>query len=130
MMTEPVNLQKTLQSFSEPWSPRIVAQLNDYDVRVAKFRGEYVWHSHLDTDELFIVVAGRLTIHLREGGVERLVTLRQGDVYVVPRGTEHKPVSDAESHILMVEPTGTLTVGDTHEEIPDDVDVTTGHHLD
>ncbi|KAB1989009.1 cupin domain-containing protein [Streptomyces triticiradicis] len=129
MMTEPVNLQKTLDSFTELWSPRIVAQFNDYDVRVAKFHGEYVWHAHQDTDELFLVVAGRLVIHLRENGVERFVTLQTGDTYVVPRGMEHKPVSDAESHILMVEPTGTLTVGDTHEEIPDHVDATTGHHI-
>ncbi|WP_406839910.1 cupin domain-containing protein [Streptomyces sp. AHU1] len=129
MMTEPVNLQKTLDSFTELWSPRIVAQFNDYDVRVAKFHGEYVWHAHQDTDELFLVVAGRLVIHLRENGVERFVTLQAGDTYVVPRGMEHKPVSDVESHILMVEPTGTLTVGDTHEEIPDHVDATTGHHI-
>ncbi|MEU2264773.1 cupin domain-containing protein [Streptomyces sp. NPDC019645] len=129
MMNEPVNIQKTLDSFSELWSPRIVAQFNDYDVRVAKFHGEYIWHSHRDTDELFLVVSGRLVIHLREAGAERSVTLEQGDTYVVPRGTEHKPVAEAESHILMVEPTGTLTVGDTHEEIPDHVDATTGHRL-
>ncbi|MFD3681722.1 cupin domain-containing protein [Streptomyces sp. NPDC058613] len=129
MMSEPVNIHKTLDSFSELWSPRIVAQFNDYDVRVAKFHGEYLWHSHQDTDELFIVAAGRLVIHLREDAVERFVTLRQGDTYVVPRGTEHKPVSDEESHIIMIEPTGTLTVGDTHEEIPDYVDATTGHRV-
>lgn len=130
MMTEPVNLQKTFDSFSALWSPRIVAQFNNYDVRVAKFHGEYVWHAHGETDELFLVVAGRLVIHLREGGTERFVTLHPGDTYVVPRGMEHKPVSDKESHILMVEPTGTLTVGDTHEEIPDYVDATTGQHID
>ncbi|MFI6004504.1 cupin domain-containing protein [Streptomyces sp. NPDC051366] len=129
MMTGPVNIQKTLDSFSELWSPRIVAQFNGYDVRVAKFHGEYLWHSHQDTDELFIVAAGRLLIHLREDGVERFVTLHQGDTYVVPRGIEHKPESDDESHIIMVEPTGTLTVGDTHEDIPDHVDATTGHHV-
>jgi mannose-6-phosphate isomerase-like protein (cupin superfamily) len=129
MMAEPANLQRTIDSFSELWSPRIVAQFNDYDVRVAKFHGEYIWHAHQDTDELFIVVAGELVIHLREGGAERFVTLRQGDVYVVPRGTEHKPVSHEESHILMVEPSGTLTVGDTHEDVPDYVDATTGHHV-
>ncbi|KOY54363.1 cupin domain-containing protein [Streptomyces sp. XY332] len=129
MMAEPVNIQRTLDSFSELWSPRIVAQFNDYDVRVAKFHGAYLWHSHQDTDELFIVAAGRLVIHLREDGVERCVTLHRGDTYVVPRGIEHKPVSDEESHIIMVEPTGTLTVGDTHEEIPDHVDATTGHHI-
>ncbi|WP_030303196.1 cupin domain-containing protein [Streptomyces katrae] len=127
MMTGPVNIQRTLDSFSELWSPRIVAQFNDYDVRVAKFHGAYLWHSHQDTDELFIVAAGRLVIHLREDGVERCVTLHRGDTYVVPRGIEHKPVSDEESHII--EPTGTLTVGDTHEEIPDHVDATAGHHV-
>lgn len=129
MMTKPVNLQKTLDSFSALWSPRIVAQFNDYDVRVAKFHGEYIWHSHQDTDELFIVVSGRLVIRLREDGAERSVTLEQGDTYVVPRGTEHKPVAETEAHILMVEPTGTLTVGDTHEEVPAHVDATTGHRI-
>ncbi|MFF8833772.1 cupin domain-containing protein [Streptomyces sp. NPDC015131] len=98
-------------------------------MRVAKFHGAYIWHAHQDTDELFIVVSGRLVIHLREGGAERAVTLEQGDTFVVPRGTEHKPVADSEAHILMVEPTGTLTVGDTHEDVPEYVDATTGHHI-
>ncbi|MFD4242183.1 cupin domain-containing protein [Streptomyces sp. NPDC058525] len=129
MTSRPVNIKATLDSFSDLWSPRIVAQFNDYDVRVAKFHGEYIWHAHHDTDELFIVVSGRLVIHLREAGAERSVTLEQGDTYVVPRGTEHKPVADDEAHILMVEPTGTLTVGDTHEEVPDYVDATTGHRV-
>jgi mannose-6-phosphate isomerase-like protein (cupin superfamily) len=128
-MKQPVNLQATLGTFSELWSPRIVAQFNDYDLRVAKFQGEYIWHAHHDTDELFLVVSGRLVIHLREDGGERSVTLEQGDTYVVPRGIEHKPVAEDEAHILMVEPTGTLTVGDTHEEVPDHVDATTGHYV-
>ena len=128
-MNEPVNLGKALASFEKLWSPHIVAQFNDYDVRVAKFHGEYIWHTHQNTDELFLVVSGHLVIWLRERGVEHSVTLGPGDVYVVPRGTEHKPVADEEAHILMVEPTGTLTVGDTHEEVPEYVEATTGHRV-
>jgi mannose-6-phosphate isomerase-like protein (cupin superfamily) len=130
MATEPRNIQETLDSFSDLWSPRIVAHFNDYDLRVAKFHGEYVWHTHEHTDELFMVISGRLEIRLREAGRERSVVLGQGDVHVVPRGVEHKPVAPEEAHIMMVEPTGTLTVGDTHEEIPAYVDVTTGHRPD
>jgi mannose-6-phosphate isomerase-like protein (cupin superfamily) len=125
MTTTPVNIQQVLASFTDLWSPRIVAQASGFDLRVAKFDGEYIWHTHADTDELFLVVSGQLVIQLREDGLERSVTLNQGDVYVVPRGTEHKPVTSEEAHILMLEPTGTVTVGD-REAVPDHIEVSTG----
>jgi mannose-6-phosphate isomerase-like protein (cupin superfamily) len=125
MTTEPVSLADALASFDELWSPRIVAGVNDYDVRIAKVHGEHVWHTHDNTDEFFLVLNGTLTIELRD----RSVTLPKGSIFVVPRGTEHKPVSDSGASILMFEPTGTLTVGDRHDEVPDHVDATTGHPL-
>jgi mannose-6-phosphate isomerase-like protein (cupin superfamily) len=126
---DPVNLTAALASFSDVYSPRIVARMNDYDVRVAHTLGEHVWHVHEDTDEFFLVLDGQFDIALRDAdGVESAVVLKQGDVYVVPKGTEHKPSSSGGS-ILMFEPSGTLTTGDRHDEIPDHVDTTAGHEL-
>jgi mannose-6-phosphate isomerase-like protein (cupin superfamily) len=128
-MTEPVNLTAALASFTEIYSPRIVARVNDYDVRIAHAEGDHVWHVHEHTDEFFLVLDGRFDVALRQGGDERTVELRAGDVFVVPRGTEHKPSSPGGS-ILMFEPTGTVTTGDRHDgEVPDNVDSTTGHEL-
>ena len=128
--SEPVSLAAALASFEDLWSPRIVTTVNDYDVRVAKVEGEHLWHTHDHTDELFLVVEGELRIGLREPAGERTVTLPRGSVFTVPRGTEHKPSSPSGAAILLIEPTGTLTVGDRHDEVPDHVDATTGHALD
>ncbi|TVL91368.1 cupin domain-containing protein [Streptomyces sp. SAJ15] len=127
---QPVNLTEALASFADVYSPRIVARMNDYDVRIAHTLGEHVWHVHEDTDEFFLVLDGRFDIALRDAdGRETTVVLRKGDTFVVPKGTEHKPSSPGGS-ILMFEPTGTPTTGDRHEgEIPDHVDSTTGHAL-
>ncbi|MET8097527.1 cupin domain-containing protein [Streptomyces sp. NPDC005236] len=127
---EPVSLSAALASFSELWSPRIVTAVNDYDVRVAKVEGEHLWHTHDHTDEFFLVLEGELSIALREPAGERTVVLPKGSVFTVPRGTEHKPSAPGGAAILLFEPTGTLTVGDHHEEIPTHVDATTGHALD
>jgi len=127
---EPVNLTRALQTFDETYSPRIVATVNDYDVRIAKTKGEHVWHVHDDTDEFFLVLDGYFDIALRdEAGNERTVALRAGDTFVVPKGTEHKPSSTGGS-ILMLEPSGTSTTGDRHEgAIPNHVDSTVGQQL-
>ncbi|MEU1274131.1 cupin domain-containing protein [Streptomyces sp. NPDC005799] len=129
MTTEPISLSAALASFTDRWSPRIVTAVNDYDVRVAKVEGEHVWHVHDHTDEFFLVLDGELRIALREPSGERTVVLPRGSVFTVPRGTHHKPYAPIPAEILMLEPTGTLTVGDHHEEIPDHVDATTGHAL-
>ncbi|MFD9321740.1 cupin domain-containing protein [Streptomyces sp. NPDC060053] len=129
MTTEPVSLATALASFTQRWSPRIVTAVNDYDVRVAKVEGEHVWHVHDDTDEFFLVLDGELHIALREAGGERTVVLPKGSLYTVPRGTEHKPFAPVPTEILVFEPTGTLTVGDRHDDVPDHVDATTGHAL-
>ena len=130
MDAKPVNLHAALSSFDEIYSPRIVTRMNDYDVRVAHAKGEHVWHVHADTDEFFLVIDGQFDIALRDAdGAERQVSLRQGDVFVVPKGTEHKPSSPGGS-ILMFEPSQTLSTGDWHEgEIPDHVHSTTGREL-
>ncbi|MGI5154000.1 cupin domain-containing protein [Microbispora sp. CA-102843] len=130
MNMKPVNVSEALASFDDVYSPRIVARMNDYDVRIAHAKGEHVWHVHDDTDEFFLVLDGRFDIALRDaGGRETTVVLHKGDTFVVPRGTEHKPSSPGGS-ILMFEPSGTVTTGDRHEgEIPDNVDSTTGHQL-
>jgi mannose-6-phosphate isomerase-like protein (cupin superfamily) len=128
MTTEPIDLHAALTTFNEIWSPRIVTAVNDYDVRIAKTEGEHVWHVHENTDEFFLVLDGELQIALRDPD-ERSVTLPRGSVFVVPKGTEHKPSSPGGASILMFEPTGTLSVGDRHDEVPDTVDATTGHSL-
>jgi mannose-6-phosphate isomerase-like protein (cupin superfamily) len=129
-MTQPVNLTDVLASFDEVYSPRIVARMNDYDVRVAHTRGEHVWHVHERTDEFFLVLDGQFDIAIRDAdGGEQTVTLHTGDIYVVPRGTPHKPSSPGGS-ILMFEPSGTATTGDRYEgDLPSHVDSTTGHEL-
>ena len=130
MTLAPVNLTAALASFDEVYSPRIVARVNDYDVRIAHARGEHVWHVHEDTDEFFLVLDGQFEVAVRDAtGAETTVLLREGNTFVVPKGTEHKPSSSGGS-ILMFEPRGTVTTGDRHEgEIPDHVDSTTGHDL-
>ncbi|MET8755094.1 cupin domain-containing protein [Streptomyces sp. NPDC059104] len=129
MSNEPISLSTALASFEALWSPRIVTRVNDYDVRIAKVGGEHVWHVHEDTDEFFLVLEGELRISLRESTGERTVLLPRGSVFTVPRGTEHKPHAPSGAAILLFEPTGTPTVGDRHEEVPDHVDATTGHPL-
>jgi mannose-6-phosphate isomerase-like protein (cupin superfamily) len=106
-MPSKVNLDSALATFAEHWVPRTVAELNDYDVRIAKLHGEFVWHSHPETDELFLVLSGRLRIEFREGAVE----LGPRELYVVPKGVEHRPVADEEVHLLLVEPSATVNTG-------------------
>ncbi|WP_433299489.1 cupin domain-containing protein [Pseudonocardia sp. CA-142604] len=129
-MSDPVNVPTALASFDDVYSPRIVARMNDYDVRIAHTKGEHVWHVHESTDEFFLVLDGRFDIALRDAdGCERTVVLRRGDTFVVPKGIEHKPSSPGGS-ILMFEPSGTSTTGDRHEgAIPEHVDSTAGHDL-
>ena len=129
-MKPPVNLGEALSSFTDVYSPRIVARVNDYDVRIAHTQGEHVWHVHEDTDEFFLVLEGGFDVAIREAdGSERTVALSEGDVFVVPKGVEHKPSSTGGA-ILMFEPQGTLTTGDRHEgDVPAHVDSTAGHEL-
>ncbi|WP_371634113.1 cupin domain-containing protein [Streptomyces sp. NBC_01259] len=104
----PVNLADKLAQFSELWSQKKVAVINDYEVKLAKLKGEFVWHTHEDTDELILVMSGRLTIQLRD----RDVVLDPGELFVVPRGVEHSTVAEEETAILLLEPAGTMNTGD------------------
>ena len=113
-MIEPINLAAKLAQFSERWAPRTVAQVNDYDIMVVKVQGEFVWHSHADTDDFFLVLKGRLTIRLRD----REVVLGPGELFVVPRGVEHQPFAEEETHLLLIEPSGTPNTGDVATAAP------------
>ena len=130
MTSAPVNLARALAAFDDIYSPRIVGRVNDYDLKIAHAKGEHVWHVHEHTDEFFLVIDGQFGIALREpDGRERSVELSAGDIFVVPKGLEHKP-SSAGGAILMFEPSGTLTTGDRHTgPIPNYVDRTAGHEL-
>ncbi|WP_280718937.1 cupin domain-containing protein [Kitasatospora sp. MAP5-34] len=103
-----VNLQDKLALFAEHWSPKAVGRLNDYEIKVVKLQGEFVWHTHEDTDELFLVIDGRLTIQLRDQDVE----LGPGEMFVVPRGVEHCPKADGQVAALLIEPEGVVNTGD------------------
>jgi mannose-6-phosphate isomerase-like protein (cupin superfamily) len=105
---EVVNLEDKFGRFSEHWSPKILAQLNDYHLKAVKLQGEFVWHKHDDTDELFLVTKGSLVIRFRD----REVTLGPGELVVVPKGVEHLPVAQEECEVLLIEPAGTLNTGD------------------
>ena len=105
-------MQDALDSFSDHWQPRRLARVNDYDVKIVKLLGEFTWHAHPETDELFMVLSGRLVIRLRDGDVE----LGPGDVYVVPRGLAHGPRADGEVSAILIEPQGTVNTGDTPSE--------------
>ena len=108
MPTKPINLESKLALFSEHWQPRTIAAFNEYDVMVVKAQGEFVWHKHDDTDDLFLVLRGRLSIELRDG----VVQLGPGELFVVPKGVEHRPVAQEEVHLLLIEPAGTPNTGD------------------
>jgi mannose-6-phosphate isomerase-like protein (cupin superfamily) len=109
---EKVDLREKLAAFTEHWSPRIVAELNGQHVKLAKLRGEFVWHAHEDEDEMFLVVRGALDVRFRD----RTVRLEEGQLLVVPRGVEHCPVAEEEVHVLLFEPAGTVNTGDAGGE--------------
>lgn len=128
VQTDSIDLEAALATFTDHWHPRIVANFNDYDVRVVKVLGEYVWHQHDDTDELFLVISGELTIDIQGDGSapECSVVLPTGTVYVVPRGVRHRPRADVETSLLILDPTGTRTTGDYAGAIPEHITSTTG----
>lgn len=102
-----INFKEKLSLFSDYWSPKVIAELNEYQFKLARIKGEFVWHTHQDTDEAFIIIKGQLTIHFRDSNVE----LGEGEMYVVPKGKEHKPVAKEECQILLIEPKGVINTG-------------------
>ena len=113
MNYSPINLVNKLAKIDEHWSPRVIAEMNDYQFKLAKVQGEFVWHDHSNTDEVFIVLEGELDIEFRDGKVR----LGQGEMFVVPRGVEHKPVAREECKIMLVEPRGVVNTGDAVSEL-------------
>ncbi len=111
MDQEAINFKEKFSLFSEWWSPKIIAKMNDYHFKIAKIQGEFVWHRHPETDEAFIVIHGKMQIKFRRDGA---VNLKAGEMFVVPQGIEHKPVAEEECQILLIEIAGTVNTGDTN----------------
>ena len=114
-----INFREKLSGFSEHWSPRVIAEMNDYQFKLVKLQGEFVWHQHADTDEVFIVLDGEMAIEFRDGRV----TLKAGEMFVVPRGVEHKPVAMEECRVMLVEPRGVVNTGDAGGDLTAQNDV-------
>jgi mannose-6-phosphate isomerase-like protein (cupin superfamily) len=112
-MVEKVNLSEKFGLFAEHWSPKIAGEVNDSYVKLVKFTGDFVWHKHENEDEMFLVVKGEITIHLRDGAVR----LGEGEFAIIPRGVEHKPVAEEEAHVLLFEPKTVLNTGDVVNEL-------------
>ena len=112
MMIDVVNLTKKFSLIQDQWDPKIIAQVNEYQLKIAKIQGEFVWHSHPETDEMFLVVDGEMIIHLPDGDLKLAV----GELCVIPKGVEHKPAAAEECQILMIEPAGTRNTGDAGGE--------------
>ena len=108
MYSKKVNLKEKFSKFSEYWSPKIIAEMNDYQFKVVKIKGEFIWHNHTDTDETFLVIEGEMTIKFKDHDIK----LFEGEMYVVPKGVEHKPYAEKECKILIIEPKGVINTGD------------------
>lgn len=119
MSSNVVNLAEKFAKLSDPWSPRVIAEMNDYQFKVARFEGEFVWHDHGDTDETFLVLEGAMGIQFRDGTVR----LKEGEMYVVPRGVEHKPFAEEPCHVLLIEPRGVVNTGEAGGERTTEGDV-------
>jgi mannose-6-phosphate isomerase-like protein (cupin superfamily) len=114
-----INLEEKLTKFSDHWSPKIIARMNDYHFKLVKFKGDFIWHKHDDTDETFIVLDGEMTIDFRDGKVD----IKAGEMFVVPRGIEHKPFAKEECKIMLVEPAGTVNTGNVDADLTVEDDV-------
>lgn len=118
MSYEPINFRSKLGLFTEQWSPRVVAEMNDYQFKLVKVEGDFVWHEHPDTDETFIVLEGELRIDFRDGEI----ILKEGEMYVIPKGVEHKPFVEKEAKILLIESKGVVNTGATGGELTAELD--------
>ena len=114
-----INLQDKFAKFSEHWTPKVIAEMNDYQFKLVKIEGEFVWHNHSDTDEVFIVVEGKMKIEFEHETIE----LNQGEMYVVPKGVQHKPYAEQECKVMLVEPKGVVNTGENSGDLPAQYDV-------
>lgn len=119
MSYSPINFEDKLSRFDNHWSPRVIAEMNDYQFKLVKVQGEFVWHDHAETDEVFIVLEGTLDIEFRDGKV----TLESGEMFVVPRGVEHRPVAEKECKVMLVEPKGVVNTGEAESQLTAENDV-------
>ena len=114
-----INLKEKLSKFSDHWSPKIIAEMNDYQFKLVKIKGDFVWHNHADTDETFIIVEGKMKIEFENETVE----LNEGEMYVVPKGVEHIPCAETECKIMLIEPRGVVNTGNTEGDLTASNDV-------
>jgi mannose-6-phosphate isomerase-like protein (cupin superfamily) len=114
-----VNLAQKFELFTDYWSPKVIGEINNYDVKIVKVQGQFVWHKHDETDELFLVTSGRLGLQIREpsGGEERTIWLEPGEMAIVPHGMEHCPIAEVETHMVLLEPKGTVNTGDIQSDL-------------
>ena len=108
-----INLQDKFSKFSEQWTPKVIAEMNDYQFKLVKIEGEFVWHNHDDTDEVFIVIEGKMFIEFEDETIE----LNQGEMYVVPKGVQHKPYAEQECKVMLVEPKGVVNTGEASGDL-------------
>ncbi len=116
---EKINIKQKLELFSEHWSPKIISELNDYQIKLVKIKDSFVWHSHEDTDELFLVIEGSMKIEFKEKTIE----LNEGEMYVVPKGIEHRPFAENECKIMLIEPKGVINTGENEGELTAENDI-------
>ena len=119
MNHQPINFAEKFGLFADYWSPRVVAELNDYQIKLVKIQGDFVWHRHENTDEVFVVLKGKMQIEFRDG----IVALKEGEMFVVSKGVEHKPMARDECHIMLIEPQGVINTGDGDETLTAENDV-------
>ncbi|MDP6878560.1 MAG: cupin domain-containing protein [Candidatus Marinimicrobia bacterium] len=112
MKNKKININNKLKKFSDYWSPKVIAEMNDYQFKLAKISGEFIWHHHESTDEVFFIIKGNMIIEFRD----RVVELTKGEMYVVPKGVEHKPYAEKECHIMLIEPRGIVNTGQITNE--------------
>ena len=119
MSSEKINLKEKLSKFSDYWSPKVIAEMNDYQFKLVKIKGDFVWHNHGDTDEFFLVIEGEMKIEFKD----ETVILREGEIFVVPKGVEHKPYAEEECKIMIVEPRGVINTGEAESNLKASNDV-------
>ena len=119
MSSEKINLKEKLSKFSDHWSPKVIAEMNDYQFKLVKVKGDFVWHNHGDTDEFFLVLEGEMNIKFKD----ETVLLKEGEIFVVPKGVEHKPYAEEECKIMIVEPRGVINTGDAESNLKASNDV-------
>lgn len=113
MNYEAISFADKFAKFENLWAPKVIARMNDYHIKLARIKGDFVWHSHKETDEVFVIMDGNMRIDFRDGAV----VLKKGEMFVVPKGVEHKPFAEGECHIMLIEPIGTVNTGETGGEL-------------